>query len=134
MPGKNRLVHLDVCRARPDQSGGLLPQGVREVEGQPLLVAVVLIKRERCEGERPREDRFHGCLRIRPCELPFARVDGLLPCDWPSDHGLTIVCVLVEIPREAVDLDGRESTRDVALAVVPCDLAIRDVVDSTLAL
>ena len=73
MPGENRLVHLDVRRARPDQGGRFLPQGVREVEGQLFLVTVVLVKRERCEGEWPGEDRFHGGLRIRPRELPLVR-------------------------------------------------------------
>src|SRR3989442_7314512 len=101
MPGENRLVHLDVRRARPDQGGSFLPQSVRELERKLLLVAVVLVERERCEGERPREDRFYGGPRIRPRALPFVRGGGRLSRDPPLDQRLSVLCARFDITRTA---------------------------------
>src|SRR2546426_1373222 len=39
MPGKNRLVHLDVCRARPDQSGGLLDRKSTRLNSSHLVIS-----------------------------------------------------------------------------------------------
>src|SRR5207249_7744982 len=51
-----------------------------------------------------------------------------------ADDGLTIVRVRVEITNEPVDLDGRQFARDVTLAIVPGNLAVRDQIDADLVL
>ena len=50
------------------------------------------------------------------------------------DYRLAVIRVGVEIPREAIDLDGGEAAGDVALAVVPRDLAIRHQINSAIVL
>ena len=134
MPGENRLVDLDVGCPCADQAGNFLSEGVRGVEGEWLFLSVVLVKCERRQGQRSREDRFHRSFRIRLRELPFVHEDRFFPGNRAVDHGLAIVCVRVKIPREPVDLDGGEPAGDVALAVIPRDLAIRHEIDSALVL
>src|SRR2546427_13132971 len=63
MSGENRLINLDVGCACTDQAGIFLSEGVREVDGKGLLLAVVLVKCQRSEGQRSREDGFHRRFR-----------------------------------------------------------------------
>src|SRR2546430_8560577 len=75
MPGENRLVNLDMGCPCADQAGNFLSEGVRGIEGEWLFLSVVLVKCERRQGQRSREDRFHRSFRIRLRELPFVHED-----------------------------------------------------------
>src|SRR2546427_3199679 len=134
MSGENRLINREGGCACTDQAGNFLSGGVREVDGKGLLLAVVLVKGEGSEGQRSGEDRFHRRFRICLRELPFVHEDGLLPRNRTVDHRLAVIRVGVEIPRGAIDLDGGEAAGDVALAVVPRDLAIRHQINSAIVL
>src|SRR5713226_1016748 len=134
MAGEDRLIDLDMRRSRGDQSFHLLSEGRREIDGERLSRLIVLVLRERGEGHWSGEDRLNGCLRVRLGELPFVHEEGPLSNDGSADDGLAVVRIRVEIADEPVDLDRGEFPGDMALAIVPGDLTIRDEIDARVAL
>ena len=134
MARQDRLVELDLGGSAADQTRDLLPERAREVERERLLRTIVLVIRKGREREGTGQDGFHGRLRVRLGELPFVPEDGLFPGDRSAHDRLTVVRVRVEVPNESADLDGRELSRDVALTVVPRNLAVGDRVDPGLVL
>src|SRR5438309_5202224 len=134
MAGEDRLIDLDVRRTCLDERTHFFPDCRCEIESERLLGPIVYVQRQRGESHGPSQDRLHGSLRVRLSELPFVHEYGLLPPNRSADDRLSIVRVRVEVPHKPVDLDGREFPREVALAVVPGDLPIRDEVDADLIL
>src|SRR5205823_2454744 len=71
---------------------------------------------------------------MRLGECPFVEQDRSLPRDGAADHGLAIVRIRVEIPRQAIDLNRCEFSCQMTLTVVPRDLTVRDDLDARLVL
>src|SRR5947209_20186779 len=117
-----------------DERFDLLSDRRREIERERLFRSIVLVEGERGEGDGSGQDRFHRSLGVRWSKLPIVGEARRLPSDRSMDARLPLVCVRVEVTHQSVRLDGREFSREMALAVVPGDLPVRDEIDADLVL
>src|SRR6266571_9262277 len=134
MPGQDRFIDLHVRGTRMDERSDLLSDRRREIECERLFRSIVLVEGERGEGHGSGQDRFHRNLGVRLSKLPFVGEHRRLPSDRSVDDRLPIVRVRVEVAHQSVRLDGSEFSREMALAVIPGDLPVRDEIDADLVL
>ena len=134
IPGQDRFIDLHVRGTRLDERSDLLSDRGREIERERLFRSIVLVEGERGEGHGSGQDRFHGNLGVRLSKLPIVGEHRRLPSDRSPDDRLAVVRVRVEVAHQSVRLDGNEFSREVALAVVPGDLPVRDEIDADLIL